>query len=62
MPMSIRKLLRDEKVYSNPERFDPDRFIPSESRVAEKDPRSLCFGFGRRCVSRFLETDQNSII
>jgi len=38
----------DPSVYKNPFEFDPDRFIPSEGKPAEQDPRELVFGFGRR--------------
>ena len=39
--------MRDESVYSNPLMFNPDRFVASETKSAEIDPRT-CFGFGRR--------------
>lgn len=45
---NIWQILHDPKIYTDPDLFDPDRFIPSESRSAETDPRTLCFGFGRR--------------
>ncbi|THH17578.1 hypothetical protein EW146_g3259 [Bondarzewia mesenterica] len=42
------KMLHDPKTYKNPERFDPERFMASEGRPAEEDPREYGFGFGRR--------------
>jgi cytochrome P450 len=40
-------LLRDESIYSDPLTFNPERFVASEAKPAEIDPR-ICFGFGRR--------------
>jgi len=42
---NIWKFLHDQEVYSNPMEFNPDRFMGVN---AEPDPRTLCFGFGRR--------------
>ncbi|RDB20518.1 hypothetical protein Hypma_012422 [Hypsizygus marmoreus] len=45
---NIWKLTHDPRVYENPDVFNPDRYISTEGRAAEPDPRSVCFGFGRR--------------
>ncbi|KAF8259466.1 cytochrome P450 [Lactarius quietus] len=45
--VNVWGLLRDESLYSNPRIFNPDRFVASETKSAEIDPR-ICFGFGRR--------------
>ncbi|KAI0267093.1 cytochrome P450 [Gloeopeniophorella convolvens] len=45
-------------VYSNPEEFSPERFLETDGRSAEQDPRACAFGFGRRiCPGRqFADT------
>jgi hypothetical protein len=40
---------RDEKTYTNPEVFDPDRFLDPSV------PPLPAFGFGRRYVTRISE-------
>ncbi|KAF5387612.1 hypothetical protein D9615_000087 [Tricholomella constricta] len=45
---NVWKLTHDPAVYANPDVFNPDRFIATENRSAEADPRNVCFGFGRR--------------
>lgn len=42
-------MLRDEKVYTDPYTFSPERFLATKERSAEPDP-SVCgvFGFGKR--------------
>lgn len=43
--------MHDPRVYSKPNEFRPERFLASENEgVVERDPRDLCFGFGRRSV------------
>ncbi|VDC03997.1 unnamed protein product [Peniophora sp. CBMAI 1063] len=54
---NVYAMLRDPAVYANPEVFDPERFIARqrEHKVAEPNPRSCFFGFGRRiCPGRDL--------
>ncbi|KAK0222604.1 cytochrome P450 [Armillaria nabsnona] len=47
-------MLHDEKDYSNPLVFDPDRFIPQDGKEAQPEP-TVAFGFGRRvCPGRYL--------
>ena len=43
----LRPLCRDEKVYSKPEEFDPERFMNNPKLL---DPRQYFYGFGRRYV------------
>jgi cytochrome P450 len=44
--------LHDPAVYSDPDSFDPERFLPQRN---EPDPASEAFGYGRRiCPGRFF--------
>lgn len=53
-----RQMMRDERYYSNPEHFNPDRFS-RESAINliegldedDYDPLNVVFGFGRRLVA-----------
>jgi cytochrome P450 len=47
---NIWAMLRDERVYPQPESFLPERFSPTDidGGVAPPDPRTYVFGFGRR--------------
>ncbi|KAG2119059.1 cytochrome P450 [Suillus discolor] len=38
-------MLNDPKRYANPSQFNPERFL---GKHPETDPRTICFGFGRR--------------
>ncbi|PPR01578.1 hypothetical protein CVT24_005869 [Panaeolus cyanescens] len=49
---NIWKMLHDERVYHDPFRFNPERFLGLNP---EPDPTGVCFGFGRRiCPGRIL--------
>ncbi|KAJ8495796.1 hypothetical protein ONZ45_g12701 [Pleurotus djamor] len=51
---NIWAMSRDERIYPNPHRFNPDRFLSTDKTQAVLDPLPT-FGFGRRiCVGRFL--------
>ncbi|KAF7346390.1 O-methylsterigmatocystin oxidoreductase [Mycena sanguinolenta] len=48
---NIWAMTRQESIYPNPERFNPDRFFTADSKLI--DDTILAFGFGRRiCVGR----------
>lgn len=50
-------MLRDDKIYPNPNTFYPERFmeVVDTETQAKRDPRSYVFGFGRRYVLRSYE-------
>lgn len=41
-------MMRDEKMYSNPNDFSPDRFVGRTEENDDYDPTNWVFGFGRR--------------
>ncbi|KAG2039206.1 cytochrome P450 [Suillus americanus] len=41
-------MLHDPQTYANPSEFNPERFLAKEGKEPETDPRTVCFGFGRR--------------
>jgi len=49
---NIWSMLRNEKIYPNPDAFYPERFLSKSQEGLEKglnrDPRDYVFGFGRR--------------
>lgn len=50
--VNIWAILRDERAYTDPLEFKPERFLGDNP---EQDPRNACFGFGRRrCPGYFL--------
>jgi cytochrome P450 len=52
-----RNILHNPLDYPEPERFHPERYLTPEGTLdpSVRDPRSACFGFGRRmCPGRFV--------
>ncbi|KAL4081062.1 cytochrome P450 [Scleroderma citrinum] len=50
--VNIWGMLRDERTYTDPLEFKPERFLGDKP---ETDPRNVCFGLGRRrCPGYFL--------
>lgn len=48
-------MLHDPETYPDPFTFDPERHIASPGKEAQKDPRKVCFGYGRRiCPGMYL--------
>lgn len=41
-------MLNDPRRYANPSQFNPGRFLAKDGKEPETDPRTICFGFGRR--------------
>ncbi|KAG2034085.1 cytochrome P450 [Suillus americanus] len=44
-------MLHDPERYVNPSQFNPERFLANDGKEPETEPRTICFGFGRRCFS-----------
>ncbi|KAJ6508469.1 cytochrome P450 [Mycena sanguinolenta] len=50
---NISAMVYDESIYSNPDKFDPERFLNADGQP-NADDQILSFGFGRRaCVGRY---------
>lgn len=48
-------MLHDPDIYPDPFAFNPDRHIATAEREAQRDPRTICFGYGRRiCPGMYL--------
>ncbi|KAG2077744.1 cytochrome P450 [Suillus decipiens] len=41
-------MLNDPERYTNPSEFNPERFLGNDGKNPETEPRTICFGFGRR--------------
>ncbi|KAG1727505.1 cytochrome P450 [Suillus lakei] len=41
-------MLNDPRTYNNPSQFNPERFLDNDGKDPELEPRTICFGFGRR--------------
>ncbi|KAF8067055.1 OrdA protein [Lyophyllum atratum] len=48
-------MLHDPVTYPEPFVFNPDRHIATNDKPAQQDPRTICFGYGRRiCAGMYL--------
>ncbi|KAG2070224.1 cytochrome P450 [Suillus decipiens] len=45
---NIWSMLNDLQTYANSSQFNPERFLDNNGKDPELDPRTICFGFGRR--------------
>ena len=61
LPTTSRSILHDEKEYSNPEEYQPERFMPREGYTPPRDPLSIVYGFVRR-YSCYRITDAHYLI
>ncbi|KAG1879755.1 cytochrome P450 [Suillus subluteus] len=41
-------MLNDPQAYANPSQLNPERFLAKDGKEPETEPRTICFGFGRR--------------
>ena len=49
-------MLRDSRVYADPGKFTPERFLATEGHLPEMDPGEVgAFGFGRRRVEHEVD-------
>uniref|UniRef100_A0A8H7XU08 Cytochrome P450 n=2 Tax=Psilocybe cubensis TaxID=181762 RepID=A0A8H7XU08_PSICU len=52
---NLWNMLHDPETYPDPFTFDPERHIASPGKEAQRDPRKVCFGYGRRvCPGMYL--------
>jgi len=56
---AYRQIAHDPEVYTDPLVFKPERFIPADGRLAERDPYDFCFGFGRRYARNLTHSCTN---
>ncbi|KAH8696212.1 cytochrome P450 [Talaromyces proteolyticus] len=55
MLANVWQFTHNPDVYSDPEAFKPERYLPDDVHRPEPDPRKYVFGFGRRvCPGRIL--------
>ncbi|KAG1756030.1 cytochrome P450 [Suillus lakei] len=47
-------MLNNPETYANPSQFNPDRFLANDGKKPETEPRTICFGFGRRLCTGLL--------
>ena len=45
-----RQMAHDPEDYPEPIAFKPERFLVEDGTPVPPDPKTLVFGFGRRCV------------
>lgn len=45
---NIWAMTHDESTYTRTDAFDPDRFMPTDGKEPERDPRDFTFGWGKR--------------
>ncbi|KAA1465972.1 cytochrome P450 [Dentipellis sp. KUC8613] len=55
--VNLWTILHDPEVYSDPESFKPERFLPVDGSEPELDPHLVSFGFGRRICLGILLVD-----
>ncbi|KAG2144265.1 cytochrome P450 [Suillus clintonianus] len=41
-------MLNDPQTFADPSQFNPERFLDNDGKDPEPEPRTICFGFGRR--------------
>jgi hypothetical protein len=58
---TLRAITTDERVYRQPSKFFPDRYLPVPEGYGEPFP-SCAFGYGRRCIYFLFNLEQNSRI
>ncbi|RDB29712.1 hypothetical protein Hypma_013789 [Hypsizygus marmoreus] len=52
---NLWNMLHDPEVYPDPFAFNPDRHIARDGKPTQRDPRTVCFGYGRRvCPGMYL--------
>lgn len=57
--VTSRACMHDPKVFADPERFRPERYMKDGVLDATvRDPAAFTFGFGRRCVLTHSPTRQ----
>ncbi|KAG2148122.1 cytochrome P450 [Suillus clintonianus] len=54
---NIWSMLNDPETYANPSEFNPERFLASDGKEPETEPRTICFGFGRRICPGLLHAE-----